>query len=124
MALAWRRLLIFVCAHSAKAWVAPERPSILITQPINNKKISMLTLQSLSWSSCQNKAMASFSKCCIEASGWNCSTNKTDKKMPKPKDSKTRRVVMRSEEHTSELQSRPHLVCRLLLEKKKPHKYI
>src|SRR5436305_10791772 len=29
------------------------------------------------------------------------------------------REVRRSEEHTSELQSRPHLVCRLLLEKKK-----
>src|SRR5690554_7098020 len=29
------------------------------------------------------------------------------------------KVVSRSEEHTSELQSRPHLVCRLLLEKKK-----
>src|SRR2546429_5622714 len=28
-------------------------------------------------------------------------------------------VMMRSEEHTSELQSRLHLVCRLLLEKKK-----
>src|SRR3989442_8046826 len=28
-------------------------------------------------------------------------------------------IVSRSEEHTSELQSRPHLVCRLLLEKKK-----
>src|SRR5215813_9994942 len=28
----------------------------------------------------------------------------------------------RSEEHTSELQSRPHLVCRLLLEKKKNDK--
>src|SRR3989442_11884409 len=28
-------------------------------------------------------------------------------------------VRNRSEEHTSELQSRPHLVCRLLLEKKK-----
>src|SRR5690554_49298 len=28
-------------------------------------------------------------------------------------------VNIRSEEHTSELQSRPHLVCRLLLEKKK-----
>src|SRR5690554_7163423 len=27
--------------------------------------------------------------------------------------------LQRSEEHTSELQSRPHLVCRLLLEKKK-----
>src|SRR3989442_9732580 len=29
----------------------------------------------------------------------------------------------RSEEHTSELQSRPHLVCRLLLEKKKSVRY-
>src|SRR5690554_6977174 len=28
-------------------------------------------------------------------------------------------ATARSEEHTSELQSRPHLVCRLLLEKKK-----
>src|SRR2546422_5924027 len=28
----------------------------------------------------------------------------------------------RSEEHTSELQSRLHLVCRLLLEKKKTHR--
>src|SRR5690606_39472243 len=30
---------------------------------------------------------------------------------------------VRSEEHTSELQSRENLVCRLLLEKKKKHKY-
>src|SRR3989442_9963029 len=30
-----------------------------------------------------------------------------------------RAAQKRSEEHTSELQSRPHLVCRLLLEKKK-----
>src|SRR5690554_7247723 len=30
-------------------------------------------------------------------------------------------VRNRSEEHTSELQSRPHLVCRLLLEKKNYH---
>src|SRR5258708_21594079 len=29
--------------------------------------------------------------------------------------------LMRSEEHTSELQSPDHLVCRLLLEKKKKH---
>src|SRR2546422_4507506 len=28
-------------------------------------------------------------------------------------------LILRSEEHTSELQSRLHLVCRLLLEKKK-----
>src|SRR3989449_7823496 len=31
-------------------------------------------------------------------------------------------TAMRSEEHTSELQSRLHLVCRLLLEKKKKKK--
>src|SRR2546422_7978165 len=31
----------------------------------------------------------------------------------------TAAIVARSEEHTSELQSRLHLVCRLLLEKKK-----
>src|SRR2546422_1348781 len=31
----------------------------------------------------------------------------------------TQEVTARSEEHTSELQSRLHLVCRLLLEKKK-----
>src|SRR5687768_18147081 len=33
------------------------------------------------------------------------------------------RGVFRSEEHTSELQSRLHLVCRLLLEKKKPRSH-
>src|SRR5690625_6108854 len=32
-------------------------------------------------------------------------------------------LTARSEEHTSELQSRGHLVCRLLLEKKKIRKY-
>src|SRR5258707_5827178 len=33
----------------------------------------------------------------------------------------TERRALRSEEHTSELQSRQYLVCRLLLEKKKTH---
>src|SRR5207302_5337959 len=33
-----------------------------------------------------------------------------------------REVLLRSEEHTSELQSRENLVCRLLLEKKKKKK--
>src|SRR5690554_7441783 len=36
-----------------------------------------------------------------------------------PKKVSSNQPVTRSEEHTSELQSRPHLVCRLLLEKKK-----
>src|SRR2546429_6785035 len=34
-------------------------------------------------------------------------------------DAEGRLILCRSEEHTSELQSRLHLVCRLLLEKKK-----
>src|SRR2546429_4952160 len=37
----------------------------------------------------------------------------------KPRARSSQRVPARSEEHTSELQSRLHLVCRLLLEKKK-----
>src|SRR2546422_7391196 len=40
-------------------------------------------------------------------------------RMVTPKKGDYTRVPMRSEEHTSELQSRLHLVCRLLLEKKK-----
>src|SRR3989442_2499888 len=35
----------------------------------------------------------------------------------------TKKFAPRSEEHTSELQSRPHLVCRLLLEKKNTTQY-
>src|SRR5258708_11485160 len=34
-----------------------------------------------------------------------------------------KRTIDRSEEHTSELQSPDHLVCRLLLEKKKKNRY-
>src|SRR2546429_4560233 len=37
---------------------------------------------------------------------------------------KNARELQRSEEHTSELQSRLHLVCRLLLEKKKKKKLL
>src|SRR5947209_14615482 len=39
--------------------------------------------------------------------------------LPEEEDRSRRRFAMRSEEHTSELQSRQYLVCRLLLEKKK-----
>src|SRR2546422_2245504 len=38
---------------------------------------------------------------------------------PVPSPAQVEPTVRRSEEHTSELQSRLHLVCRLLLEKKK-----
>src|SRR2546422_3858329 len=39
--------------------------------------------------------------------------------LPLPSNSGRKVILDRSEEHTSELQSRLHLVCRLLLEKKK-----
>src|SRR5258708_33353793 len=38
--------------------------------------------------------------------------------LSRPRDAETFKNMMRSEEHTSELQSPDHLVCRLLLEKK------
>src|SRR2546422_1529023 len=42
--------------------------------------------------------------------------------MPRPYHTAPTYGISRSEEHTSELQSRLHLVCRLLLEKKKKNK--
>src|SRR2546422_10634567 len=49
---------------------------------------------------------------CLGFSDWTTSPSSTDPCTP----------TSRSEEHTSELQSRLHLVCRLLLEKKKKNK--
>src|SRR2546430_5944664 len=40
----------------------------------------------------------------------------------RPSESRARIATVRSEEHTSELQSQSNLVCRLLLEKKKKNK--
>src|SRR3712207_7126248 len=50
--------------------------------------------------------------------------NERDSRRPFPRDNRCgwRISGMRSEEHTSELQSRQYLVCRLLLEKKKKTK--
>src|SRR2546429_2579177 len=47
----------------------------------------------------------------------------TDRSTSTPRAVSVRRYDARSEEHTSELQSRLHLVCRLLLEKKRDIKY-
>src|SRR5947207_8307698 len=46
---------------------------------------------------------------------WSCSTNSSARCFASAS------PTMRSEEHTSELQSHSDLVCRLLLEKKKKH---
>src|SRR2546422_5401816 len=59
----------------------------------------------------------------LAASSSALSSSPTDASTPRALSMMSRKsawwVSMRSEEHTSELQSRLHLVCRLLLEKKK-----
>src|SRR5437899_8122859 len=52
--------------------------------------------------------------------GSNCHTTRTFPLRPFPCFDGYFSFTIRSEEHTSELQSLRHLVCRLLLEKKKP----
>src|SRR3712207_8164823 len=50
-----------------------------------------------------------------------CSPPGRRHKVPATARRKAARFLLRSEEHTSELQSRQYLVCRLLLEKKTQH---
>src|SRR6266498_1414043 len=59
--------------------------------------------------------------------GWHSLRHSADRMQGPPEIRELRfpghsNAAQRSEEHTSELQSRPHLVCRLLLEKKKSAK--
>src|SRR2546429_3768318 len=52
-------------------------------------------------------------------SGGLCTCTTSKPSLQKIHSEKKNDIAVRSEEHTSELQSRLHLVCRLLLEKKK-----
>src|SRR2546426_7801608 len=57
----------------------------------------------------------------LQAAGWDNDPHSITEKCPLT-DGQLQLVAVRSEEHTSELQSPCNLVCRLLLEKKKkPH---
>src|SRR5438309_11264495 len=56
--------------------------------------------------------------------GWRCPTAAMWRSRPAWPEPPAPRPPPRSEEHTSELQSQFHLVCRLLLEKKKDKGYI
>src|SRR2546422_4580484 len=73
----------------------------MIRRPPRSTLFPYTTLFRSSWpSSCSTRCRAGRSLCCgARSPAWCAHT--------------------RSEEHTSELQSRLHLVCRLLLEKKK-----
>src|SRR2546429_4063898 len=54
---------------------------------------------------------------------WTCNSAQSRLRRPPLLSSCASSTRIRSEEHTSELQSRLHLVCRLLLEKKKNNKH-
>src|SRR5687768_18237919 len=60
-------------------------------------------------------------RCCRPASAHR-SASRSTATTSTPSSGRRSRSSRRSEEHTSELQSRLHLVCRLLLEKKKQKK--
>src|SRR2546427_3196650 len=53
----------------------------------------------------------------------NCRRTSTTRATSSPRAARVVEVRLRSEEHTSELQSQSNLVCRLLLEKKKKRKH-
>src|SRR5258708_29384372 len=57
------------------------------------------------------------SGCCEQVGAF--PPSKSMERAPIPPNGRTGLALVRSEEHTSELQSPDHLVCRLLLEKKK-----
>src|SRR5437870_8278859 len=59
----------------------------------------------------------------IRSTTWACEAASWSPLIKQP-EQMIRKTRLRSEEHTSELQSRGHLVCRLLLEKKKKNKMI
>src|SRR5947208_6030182 len=67
------------------------------------------------WRSAVRAASASPAARCMSMSGCPTSTYTLQQE---------RQKLLRSEEHTSELQSPDHLVCRLLLEKKKKRNQI
>src|SRR3712207_8193546 len=58
----------------------------------------------------------------LDGNGWRHAANQIDLGLAEGLQ-KLPHVGRRSEEHTSELQSRQYLVCRLLLEKKKTRHY-
>src|SRR2546428_5999790 len=72
----------------------------------------------------RSRSVSRSSRACVGCSCWPSPALTTLERMRRPRNSAApedgcRITTMRSEEHTSELQSRSDLVCRLLLEKKK-----
>src|SRR5258708_25999360 len=67
---------------------------------------------------CCRQMMQATGSCDMDASQSCCQVHGSDSNVPIGRAAPAERpVTLRSEEHTSELQSPDHLVCRLLLEK-------
>src|SRR5690554_7700962 len=99
----WQVLEVFTVVGQIHFFWTPEKRQLLFNQAFKN-------LMFLNIVTCNVNRLAKkhWLHQCVE--------------LPAVKRSISMRHCYRSEEHTSELQSRPHLVCRLLLEKKKKQK--
>src|SRR3712207_6976588 len=91
----------------------------MIRRPPRSTLFPYTTLfRSVSWASSRSRSSAARA-----ASAAVAPTRLAPKRRMRRTRQLARRLARRSEEHTSELQSRQYLVCRLLLEKKKQIKY-
>src|SRR5207253_10048925 len=100
--------------HRSSFFSSPTRP------PPRSPPLSLHDALPISWSRgratrARPNAAALATSADHGCQGTACRTKVTTANAAQP-------VASRSEEHTSELQSRGHLVCRLLLEKKKKNK--
>src|SRR5690554_7030788 len=106
-------LLLSGCASSIK--IAEHGPSPIVSSSTNTANEASLQVQYLGVGG--HRIQYGDSVVLTGVSFTNPSFLATGPFIPLKSDKQ--KIDARSEEHTSELQSRPHLVCRLLLEKKK-----
>src|SRR3712207_8457820 len=96
---------------------------LMIRRPPKSTLFPYTTLFRFWCSGCTPAAAATGSPSCAWASSTGPARSSTRRPSRRPwSTSSAAWSRPRSEEHTSELQSRQYLVCRLLLEKKKPKK--
>src|SRR3989449_11045511 len=110
----------FLYGHKRLDQIVEGQPALLIENGIVNERLlgkELITRAELE-AAAHRQGFASIEEieCAVLEPGGTLSFLG---KKPAPEEARHRELLERSEEHTSELQSRLHLVCRLLLEKKK-----
>src|SRR5690606_41350012 len=99
-----------------------HRPATTRVQPLSLHDALPISRESVSWLRTRGPTSAEIRA--IMARTTSISTRvKPPRRRRRGASLRTETTGRRSEEHTSELQSRENLVCRLLLEKKKPHRH-